>query len=239
MTVYVDVSRIASFKVPQKPVEPMSPAALSALLDTPDLGRKTNRRNRFLMVFMYETAARLGEVLSVRIKDLWLDHEVPCVCLAGKGRKSRLIPISARASAHLAQYLEEFHSDDSIGNELLFYIDSKGKRRALSQDTVARFLEIYRQKASLESPEIPDRVHAHLFRHSRATHLDRPGVPLPYIQKFLGHSNIDTTNIYASADISMLKDALERIPFLNYANKDAAAVWKSDDEIMLKLCGLK
>jgi integrase/recombinase XerD len=83
-------------------------------------------------------------------------------------------------------------------------------------------------------------MHAHLFRHTRAMHLYQSGIPLSYIKDFLGHVSVNTTDIYASPDTSMMRAALEKI---NKGNDEQTSkvvpVWQGDEEMILKLCGLK
>ena len=83
-------------------------------------------------------------------------------------------------------------------------------------------------------------MHAHLFRHTRAMHLYQAGIPLSYIKDFLGHVSINTTDIYAATDTSMMKAALEKISngHAQQASK-ALPVWQDNEEMILKLCGLK
>jgi len=118
--------------------------------------------------------------------------------------------------------------------EPLFYCTRSDGPHKLSTDAVAVMLKHYAEKAREKCSEIPERVHPHLFRHTRAMDLHRAGMPLSYVAEFLGHANVNATDIYASADIEMLRDALEK------ADPDLAAEvprWK-DEESLKKLCGL-
>jgi len=92
----------------------------------------------------------------------------------------------------------------------------------------------YGESARETCSEVPERVHPHLFRHTRAMDLYRAGMPLSYIAEFLGHVNVNTTDIYSSADMTMLRNALEK------ADPELAKEiprWK-DEESLKKLCGL-
>ena len=82
-------------------------------------------------------------------------------------------------------------------------------------------------------------MHAHLFRHSRSMHLYQAGIPLSYIKDFLGHVSINTTSIYASADMPMLKAALEKAVPNEKDVKGEPPIWKDNEDMILKLCGLK
>ena len=109
----------------------------------------------------------------------------------------------------------------------------------MSPDNVAVFIKNYAGQARSICPEVPYKMHAHLIRHSRAMHLYQSGIPLSYIKDFLGHVSANTTSIYASADTTMIRNALEKAA--NHGDDVAAEtpVWEGDEDMILKLCGLK
>jgi site-specific recombinase XerD len=76
-------------------------------------------------------------------------------------------------------------------------------------DTVAVFMQKYGTMARVENPEIPQRVHPHQLRHTRAVHYYRDGMPLALIAELLGHASVESTKIYAYADTEMKRVAME------------------------------
>lgn len=80
----------------------------------------------------------------------------------------------------------------------------------MSDDNVARFMDIYSRKAKLECREVPDHVHPHMWRHSRAIDLYRAGMPLALLSEWLGHAQLETTQVYAYADTEMKGDAIKK-----------------------------
>ena len=80
----------------------------------------------------------------------------------------------------------------------------------MSDDNVARFLKLYAARARERNPHIPEKVHPHMLRHSRAMHLYQGGMPLPVLSEFLGHEDPETTLIYAYADTEMKRQAVEK-----------------------------
>jgi len=137
--------------------------------------------------------------------------------------------------AHVREYLKRFHSrsDDDLRQPLLYSFRS-GAPHKLSTDAVGVMLKNCAKSARNNCSDVPERVHPHLFRHTRAMDLYRAGMPLSYIAEFLGHANMNTTEIYASATVEMLREALEK------ADPDLAReipLWK-DEESLKKLCGL-
>ena len=85
-------------------------------------------------------------------------------------------------------------------------------------------------------PDLPNKIHAHQLRHARAMQMLRAGVPLPHIKEFLGHANIATTSIYASADNQMVRDAIQQAAS---TAPDLAPLWEGDHDLILQLAGLK
>ena len=78
----------------------------------------------------------------------------------------------------------------------------------MSDDNVARFLKTYAARARKQNPHVPENVHPHMVRHSRAMHLYQGGMPLTVLSEFLGHEDPETTLIYAYADTEMKRQAV-------------------------------
>ena len=112
-----------------------------------------------------------------------------------------------------------------------------GPQRPMSPDTVAAFVKKYGESARHVCTSIPERVHPHMLRHTRAMHLYQDGVPLAMVSEFLGHAQIETTKIYAHADTEMKRKAIQQAA--NKLNDTIPDVlWNTDDEeMMLKLRG--
>ena len=111
----------------------------------------------------------------------------------------------------------------------------------MSADNIAKFITRYAKQARQVCPEVPIRVHPHMFRRSRAMHLYRNGMPLVLISEFLGHENPETTLIYASSDIEMKRKAIYKASsYLVLPNAhDAVPIWENDDEVIRRLYGLR
>jgi integrase/recombinase XerD len=241
MAVYMNIQNVRSQKVVRNRVEFMSETALKILLEQPDLHTPRGLRDQFFMILLYDTGARIQEILDLKLSDLHLNDQTPCIYLAGKGNKTRLVPLMDKTIAHLHRYLAMFHPGSDLHNDqYLFYICIKGRTTRMSDDNVSCFLKRYAASAHQVCSEVPLRMHAHLFRHTRAMHLYQAGIPLSYIKDFLGHVSVNTTDIYASTDTSMMRAALEKID--RQENEQASPVipmWEDNEDMILKLCGLK
>ena len=241
MAIYMDIQKVRLQRVVRSRVEYMSETALKILLEQPDPNTQCGLRDRFFMILLYDTGARIQEILDLRLKDIHLKDQTPSIYLTGKGNKTRAVPLMDKTIAHLYEYMKTFHPDGDLKNDqYLFYTLIKGLKGKMSDDNVSCFLKRYAGSAHQACSEVPLRMHAHLFRHTRAMHLYQAGIPLSYIKDFLGHVSINTTDIYASTDTSMMRAALEKInKGGDEQTSKAVPVWQGDEEMILKLCGLK
>lgn len=224
-----------------KVMEFMSEEALQVVLVQPDTETKKGIRNLFFMILMYDTAARNQEMLDLKVKDVVTDTKTPCVYLTGKGRKRRIVPITQKTVEHFQRYISLFHQEKNP-DQFLFYTISKDVKHQMSDDNVARFLKQYGIAAKSSCKVVPENIHPHMFRRTRAMHLYRAGMPLALLSEWLGHEDPETTLIYAYADTEMKRKAIEQATSAsNPLNKgdDSASYWKDDDELIRRLYGLK
>jgi site-specific recombinase XerD len=232
--VYQRVKGVPLTKTAKIPVGHMTNAAFKALLAQPNIRTGKGRRNRMIIMLMYDTGTRVQELVDLKLADLHLDEHDPFITVTGKGYKIRSIPLMDKTAAHLKAYLRRFHCEKgSRTGRPLFYSPRDGRPHALSTDAVAIMLKSYGKAARKECSEVPERVHPHLIRHTRATHLYRAGMPLSYIAEFLGHASVTTTTIYATPSIEMMRGALAK------ADPQAAAetaLWRQEESLK-KLCG--
>lgn len=180
----------------------MTENAVTALLNEPDVKTKIGLRDRFLMIFLYDSGARISEALGVRLRDVKLGNS-PQVLLFGKGNKVRAVPLMEKTVEHLQQYIAVFHKDESpTSAATLFYVLHKGKKEPMNDETVRMRLQKYADSAREKCPEIPKKVHPHLWRHTRAMHLYQHGMDISLVSQWLGHVNLSTSLIYAYASTS-------------------------------------
>jgi len=236
MAVYLAIKQVPAGKEPKRKVSYLTKPALKALIAQPDPRTPKGLRNRFIIILLYDTGARIHEFLDLKLKDLYLEIETPCVYLHGKGNKIRCIPLMNKTIAHLNEYIKKFHPEAVRDvNQYLFYTTIKGNTGRISEDLVAWMLKKYGEAARLGCPELPDRIHPHQIRHSRAQHLYQDGMPLSYIAEFLGHASMNTTTIYASVDTSMMRAAIEKT---SNSKQAVQPIWKQNEAMIGKLCGL-
>lgn len=235
----VELGNVSCKKAPGKVVEFLSMSALKTLFSQPDTSKSNGLRNFCYMKFMYDVAARCQELLDVQIGDLNLQNGHPTVILTGKGEKTRVVPISTKTANLLRDYLIKVHpTENRKDSDFLFFTTTHGQKHKMSTDTVSLFMRKYGERGRIECSEIPERVHPHQLRHSRAMHLYRSGIPLVLLSEFLGHASVETTRVYAWADTEMKRKAIQKISGEPDNDVQIKPVWENDEQMIKRLYGL-
>lgn len=233
---WLEVKRLRPVRAPAPTPDALSMPAVEALIRAPGQNTKRGLRDTTIILLIFDTAARIQETLDLTAADIDTSPGHGRVTLTGKGRKTRTVPIMDKTGRHLQQYLDAFHPGTPAAAAPLFYTIRAGQRHQMSQDNVSYLLNKHAATAREACPELPARIHAHQLRHARAMQMLRAGVPLPHIKEFLGHANIATTNIYASADNQMVREALQKAASTTV---EPTPTWEGDNELILQLAGLK
>jgi len=240
ISIYSEVCRTSYKKPVISPVlEYMSEIAVKTVFMQPNLSLKIEHRNFFFMVLLYDTGARVQEILDLRLSDCFLEPKSPYVQLRGKGNKIRTVPLMTNTLKQFNAYLQVFHTHETECAVPLFYILRSGRKTKMSPDNAARFILKYGEEARKLCKDVPPKLHPHVFRHTRAMHLYQAGMPLMLVSEWLGHANLETTLIYASADTEMKRKAIEKATGENSPLRNLMPLWNGDDELLKKLYGLK
>ena len=212
------------------------------VLRQPDANKKTGIRDRFFIALMYESGCRDDEILHMKLKNIVINKAgEPDAHIFGKGSKHRCTPLSKDIVPYFNEYCRLYHPDTGKNSgELLFYTVRNGIKCQMSQDNVQRFMKTYEKKAQETNADIPH-LHPHLWRRTRAMHLYLAGVPLPLVSEWLGHSNMETTQIYARATDEMKRQAQRKLGGKEESvfKDDIAFNYADDEAILKKLAGLK
>lgn len=235
VAIWVDVKQVRPVRVPDHPPDALSMPVVEALIRTPGQDTLRGLRDTTIILLLFDAAARIQEILDLTLADVNTTPGSGRVTLTGKGHKTRTVPIMDKTGRHLDQYIELLHPSPRDPGALFFYTVRARQRHQMSQDNVTYLLNKHAKTAREHCPEMPERIHAHQLRHARAMQMLRAGVPLPHIKEFLGHANIATTSIYASADNQMVRDAIQKA---SGATPDLAPIWKGPDDLILRLAGL-
>lgn len=212
------------------------------VLKQPDINKKTGIRDRFFISLMYESGCRNDEILHLKLKNIVINKEgEPDVHIFGKGSKHRCTPLSKDIVPYYNEYCKLYHLDTTnSSDDLLFYTVRNGIKSQMSQDNVQRFMKTYEKKAREINPELPH-LHPHLWRRTRAMHLYLAGVPLPLVSEWLGHSSMETTQIYARATDEMKRQAQRKLGEKEGSvfKDDVAFKYADNEDVLKKLAGLK
>ncbi len=180
-------------KVPEKLPEFLSEKEVIKIIEAPEGTSWQIKRDRAILELLYATGIRVGELVSLTVKDInFIDETVKVM---GKGKKERIVPVGGPAMKSLIAYIEARHNSRS---EKVF-LNKYGK--PLTERSVERLVEKYSKKAGIAKKVTP-----HTFRHSFATHMLERGADLRTVQELLGHERITTTQIYTHLTLEKLRE---------------------------------
>lgn len=208
------------------PVHYLSREDLTALLAQPDLTSSRGRRDAVLLSLLYDSGARVQELLDTCVRDVRLDTPAQ-IRLTGKGRKTRIVPLLSNTVDLLKEYLREHRLNRADRADCPLFFNRRGEH--LSRSGVRYILAKYTEQASGEVLLGVTKISPHCLRHSKAMHLLQAGNPAPVIQAILGHADIRTTNVYAQADTEMKRRALEKVAA---SASPALPSWQEDKSLM-------
>lgn len=164
------------------------------------------QRDRLMLTLLYNTGARVSELVNLRLRDVVLD-QIPSVHLLGKGRKHRSVPLWKSTASDVRSWLRsnpQLQPDSAL-------LPTRGNT-AMTRANVAQRLKLAVKQATLTCPELPKlAISPHTIRHTTAMHLLQAGVDITVIALWLGHEQPSTSHMYVEADLAMKERALSRL----------------------------
>jgi site-specific recombinase XerD len=200
---------IKAMKNERKAINYLTTEGIRALLEQPDTTTPVGRRNLALLSLMYDTGARVQEIIDLTPQAIRIEGKPYTIRLLGKGRKARIVPLLDEQVCILKRYMEENNllENNRLKHPLFFNV--RGEK--LTRAGVTYILKTYAHLARKLNPEvIPEVISCHSLRHSKAMHLLQAGVNIVYVRDILGHVSIQTTDIYARADSKQKREAFEK-----------------------------
>lgn len=155
---------------------------------------------KLVLRMLYETGMRRSELASLTVQDVNLSKLT--IKVLGKGSKERIIPIENELAHNISQYLalrDEKMAEEKAADSRRLLINSKG--RPVSDSMIYSIVEQYMPTLSNA-----DRVSPHVFRHTFATHMLNEGADINAVKELLGHSSLDSTEIYTHMSRERLKE---------------------------------
>jgi len=223
-------------KRPKPLVSYLTDDELKILFKQPNTDSRHERRDLVMLVLMYDTAARVSELIDLKVGNIRLSSPA-VITLYGKGGKARHVPIIGKTKDLLEAYLEE-HRKYNWGisyQDLPVFFNQQHKK--LSRWGVCHILNKYVKMAKANTNfSVNFSVTPHVMRHSKAMALLKAGINLIYIRDFLGHCNVVTTEIYARADTEMKRKAIESA-YVDLSPKDMLK-WEENEDLMCWLQNL-
>jgi site-specific recombinase XerD len=221
------IRAIASKRSMPPPVGWLTRTEMEAMLAVPDRETSRGRREYALLLFLYNTGARVSEATQLKVRDLKFGrgnggHDL--ATLHGKGGKTRQCPLWPEAERVLADEVRDRAGDAPVFVSRL--------RTQFTRFGVYRLIE----RCAARVPELVDRtITPHVIRHTTACHLVLAGVDINTIRAWLGHVSISTTNIYAEIDLTMKANA---VALCEVGQQRPGRSWKEDKDLMAFLKSL-
>ena len=214
-------------KAPKTELNYMPVEGMQALLAIPDTATASGRRELAILSLLYDSGARVQEIANLRFGDIRLLNPA-VVRLTGKGSKVRSVPLLKGNVQILSAYVHDnqrrlLHKDDML------FVNHSGQ--GMTRAGISYILRKNADAARLLHPElIPEKLTPHCLRHSKAMHLLQAGVNLIYIRDFLGHTDVKTTQIYARADVTLKRQAIEAANVVSIQSDLKS--WTEDTDLM-------
>ncbi len=209
----------------QRAIEYLDYAEIEAILSTIDRSSRDGRRDHALLVTMFNTGARVQEMLDLRAYDLQLARPYQ-LRLFGKGRKERYCPLWSETAKELRAFCKERQID--LRSESKLFMNHR--EEPLTRYGVRYILAKHVDRARPNVPSLArKRLHPHSMRHSTAVALLRSGVDLSTISQLLGHASPNTTNRYASIDLEMKREAIAKVKPIRGSGKPS---WHKNQTVL-------
>ena len=222
---------IKAMKVDKKGINYLTTDGIKLLLDQPDVTTRNGRRNLALLALMYDTGARVQEIIDLTPESLRTESKPYTIRLYGKGRKTRVVPLMEEQIVILKRYMEENHLLENYKLKHPLFFNSRNEK--LTRAGVTYILKTCADMARQVNPVlVPNIISCHTLRHSKAMHLLQSGVNLVYIRDILGHVSIQTTEIYARADYKQKREALEKAYTNLIPEKAKEHEWENNQNLL-------
>ncbi|MCM1224240.1 MAG: site-specific integrase [Lachnospiraceae bacterium] len=221
---------IQPVRTESKSPDHLSVEGVKLLLEQPDVKTASGRRHLAILAVMYGSGARVQEVVDLTLDSLRIETKPYSLRLIGKGKKARLVPLASEVVAILRKYMADYNLCSLEDKTHPLFFNKRGEK--LTRGGISHILSVYASNARLKNPGlIPARISCHSLRHSKAMHLLQSGVNLVYIRDILGHASIQSTDVYARADSSAKRAAIEKAYTPTLPSHAESGRWESDEKL--------
>jgi site-specific recombinase XerD len=197
------IREMPSTSVEHPEIQYLTEEEIVTLISSVDASSPKGRRDRAILLLLYNTGARVQELVDLDIGDI-NKQPIAFVRLQGKGRKQRTCPLWSRTVAAIDKMLADRRSQESVHP---LFLNARGQR--LSRSGIAYLLRRAQKKSGLR-PDHAIRLTPHVFRHTTAMHLLQSGVDITTIAAWLGHAQLATTHGYVEINLRMKQAVIAR-----------------------------
>lgn len=194
---YSEIKNITLTKIHHEITEYLTKEEFKEILNSINTTNKKGLRDYVLISLLYDSGARVSEVINLKLSNIDLDSKI--LRLLGKGNKTRTNPIAVQVVNNLRKYIL-LYSLSTKSDENLFF---NSRCEKLTKEGVKYIVQKYIPKS------IQKNITPHSLRHSKAMHMLENGINLIYIRDFLGHNSVTTTERYARANPELRRKAIE------------------------------
>ncbi len=216
-------------KYSKNSIDFLESSCIKIFLAQPDTRTHKGLRDCAILTLLYDSGARVQELINIKVSDIRLTSPAT-LKLTGKGDKCRIIPLMNKTQELLGVYMANFNLLERGKQDFPLFHNSR--LSPFTRPGIAYILKKYYQVSKVKSPELPwiEKIHPHVFRHSKAIHMLEAGVPLIYIRDYLGHVSITTTEIYLRSENKLKRLALEKM----YADVESQSTpqWTENKELL-------
>jgi len=210
-------------KKEQKLVRHFETEQIKELLNAPDTHTSRGRRDQALLCLLYDSGCRVQELADIKVCDIRLT--VPAqVTLIGKGRKTRVVPLTTETKEIIASYIKENKLEKQAKQDTPLFYNCKGDK--LTRQGITYILKKYTEPIGLTNAT------PHLLRHSKAMHMTEADINPIYIRDFLGHTDLKVTQIYSKTSVEMKRRALDKLKGIDVIPKETQKDWTDDKNLM-------
>lgn len=201
------INAIPLKKIPHKTIDYLDPDELKAIIDSIDASSRNGIRDKALLMLMYNTGARVQEIVDIKLDDLRLDAASQ-VKLIGKGKKERVCPIWEDTIEAIKAYISVRKPKQADEKHLFL----NGRGESITRFGIRYIIKKYTEKAVEKQPSLQSKkISPHTFRHTTAMHLLQAGNELNVVRLWLGHVSLNTTHKYTEINMEMKKEILSKI----------------------------
>ena len=229
---YSRIATIPSKKTQTRIVSYLEPGTVKQIIQSIDKTTDQGKEEYLLFVFMIQTGLRVSELCNARFSDMFFKdpatRDVPCLRVTGKGQKERAVKLNSEIYSILKE-----KKQINPKQEMLF-LNRYGSK--MSRHGINYILNRILTRAKGMFPELSDvKISPHILRHTNAMFLLMGNTDLMTISRWLGHSSIETTNIYVQANTAMIDKALSQYSFFEQPFEK----YQAADAVLAKLDAIK